>query len=118
MTIREQTEDFIAQYNALKPKSAEKYDAKRRVKSPSWQTIAKQNGVTRWTDLLTALDLPKITLAPLTYTVTRTIRLGDMYISEEEWRAGIPSVETMAAAIDGKINYEMKSIEKLAKYMR
>ena len=91
------TADFIAQFGAIKPTSAEQYDKQRRKNTPSWQTIARYNGEKRWAELLASLGLEKLPKSP-EITVTHTIRIGDMFISDEEWFAGIPSRETMAAA--------------------
>ena len=87
------TEDFIAQFAAIKPESAEQYDRQRRKKSPSWQTIAKYNGKKRWTELLSLLGLAKATEARAVLTVTRTIRLDGIYISGGEWPGGKPPAE-------------------------
>jgi len=106
----EWTKDFVAQFGAIKPTSAEQYDKERQKKTPSWQTIARYIDVTRWTELLLALGLEKGS-EPAILNVTHTIRIGDMYISDEEWFAGTPSRETMAAAIANGVNYEMKSLD-------
>ena len=87
------TEDFITQFAAIKPESAEQYDRQRRKKSPSWQTIAKYNGKKRWTELLSSLGLAKATEARAALTVTRTIRLDGIYISDKAWPGGKPTAE-------------------------
>ena len=98
----EWTADFIVQFGEIKPASAEQYDKQRQKKTPSWQTIARYNGQTRWAELLAALGLAKASGSP-ELTVTHTIRLGELYISDKEWFAGMPTRETMAAAIAGGV---------------
>jgi len=43
---------FLADYHANRPCSAEAHNAKRTGGTPSWQTIAKMFGVTKWVDWL------------------------------------------------------------------
>ena len=83
----------MAQFAAIKPESAERYDRQRRKNSPSWQTVAKYNGKKRWTELLSSLGLAKAAEAQAALTVTRTIRLGGVYISGEAWPGGKLSAE-------------------------
>ena len=45
-------EIFISEYHKVKPGSAEEYNSRRSSGLPSWATIAKQFGITKWLDWL------------------------------------------------------------------
>lgn len=53
--------DFIAQYSALKPRSAAEYNKKRAQGLPTWAAVARACGLTKWYELLEycGLDRPQ-----------------------------------------------------------
>ena len=51
------TNDFIATYHRIVPKSAKDYDLRRPKGMKCWATIAQHNGCTNWTSLLEKLSL-------------------------------------------------------------
>ena len=57
-TIRQQyVEEFISEYNRIKPRSADEYDAKRTLGAKSWQTVRGRCKQKSWRGLLRHLDL-------------------------------------------------------------
>ena len=48
---------FLSDYHNNKPCSAEEHNAKRTIGSPSWQTIAKMFGVSKWVDWLNYCEI-------------------------------------------------------------
>lgn len=54
-TVKSQQEwidDFIEQFNQIKPKSAKDYNAKRDKTTPTWLTIARYLNISTWNELL------------------------------------------------------------------
>lgn len=54
---KEWTQIFVEEYKRIQPKSMEEYDRQRLQKTPSWITIARINGVNKWSELLGILGL-------------------------------------------------------------
>ena len=48
----EYIEEFITQYERIKPRTEKEYNAARNKESPTWMTIARYVGVTSWGELL------------------------------------------------------------------
>ena len=59
------TQDFIEDYNHIKPRSADEFDAHRRHTTRCWFTIARYNGERTWTGLLNTLNLPSYSHIPM-----------------------------------------------------
>ena len=55
---KQYSEEFIKEYNRIKPRSADEYEAKRSKGSKSWQTIRARCNQTSWRGLIRYLDLP------------------------------------------------------------
>jgi hypothetical protein len=51
-------------------------------------------------------------------TVTRTIRIGELTLSEEEWSAGTPAAATIEAAIAGNVAYTPKALDTLERHVK
>jgi hypothetical protein len=85
----EWTADFIRQYKNIKPHSGSKYDLAKGADSPSWQTIAKYNGVKGWRGLISHFNLtsyrPKRKGDGIPFNVTHTIRIDGRLITDDEW---------------------------------
>ncbi len=66
-------DDFKAQFNKIKPKSAKEYNAKRDNGSPTWLTVARYLQLSTWKELLAAVNVVKDTSTiNRTYTVTHS----------------------------------------------
>ena len=57
------TEQFISEYNRIRPMGQREYDQKRDPNYPGWATIAKMNGVKTWSALQEKLGLKRYRLA-------------------------------------------------------
>lgn len=51
-TEQEWIDDFKEQFDKIQPKSANDYNNKRDKSTPTWLTIARYLGVTKWTELI------------------------------------------------------------------
>ncbi len=51
-------QEFISEYNRIKPRSADEYDSKRTKGVKSWQTVRSRCEQTSWRGLIKHLDLP------------------------------------------------------------
>jgi hypothetical protein len=51
--------NFIKTYNTYKPHSAIKYNEVKGIGTPTWKTIAKMYGLTKWNELLDLCELDK-----------------------------------------------------------
>lgn len=56
-TVESLIEDFITQYNAIKPTGSKEYNTKRKINSPTWNTVASYCNVSTWRDLIIKLNL-------------------------------------------------------------
>lgn len=80
---QEWIDDFITQFNEIKPKSANEYNAKRNESTPVWNTIAKYLNVATWTELvkITGVDINSLRIQEAyhsrQYTVNSTSPLYD-----------------------------------------
>lgn len=59
-TISEWTQLFVKDYHKVSPTSQRDYNSRRSSGLPTWETIARLNDICRWTDLLRALGLKKL----------------------------------------------------------
>ena len=55
---KEYSEEFIREYNRIKPRSADEYDEKRNKAVKSWQTVRHHCGQKSWRGLIRHLGLP------------------------------------------------------------
>ena len=55
---RPDIEAFLAEYDRIRPTSAEQFSAERSPGTKGWMYIARLCGTTRWRELLALLDLP------------------------------------------------------------
>lgn len=51
-TEDEWVEDFVRQFNEIKPRSAKDYNAKRAEGTPTWLTVARYLGLSTWGELV------------------------------------------------------------------
>lgn len=56
-TVKEWTDSFISDYKRVMPKTQDEYNRLRAPSLPTWNTIAKMNGLTSWNNLLISLEL-------------------------------------------------------------
>lgn len=76
------TEEFIKEYERIKPRSADDYEAKRSRNVKCWQTVRARCGLTSWRSLLSYLGLPSYSnvpreYKPMEFDVTVTTDLDD-----------------------------------------
>ena len=75
-------EEFIKEYDRIKPRSADDYEAKRSRNVKCWQTVRARCGLTSWRSLLSYLGLPSYSnvpreYKPIEFDVTVTTDLDD-----------------------------------------
>ena len=78
------TEEFIKEYERIKPRSADDYEAKRSRNVKCWQTVRARCGLTSWRSLLSYLGLPSYSnvpreYKPIEFDVTVTTDLDDYF---------------------------------------
>lgn len=66
----EWTSMFIEDYRRISPKTQDEYNKLRSPSLPTWNTIAKMNGVTTWNRLLILLGLKRDPNAPINFIIT------------------------------------------------
>ena len=52
-------EDFIAEYEKLRPRTSDEYNERKRSDLPRWQVLMKYYNLTCWTKVLEQFDLPR-----------------------------------------------------------
>ena len=101
-TKAEWTADFLRQYHEKKPPTGRQYDLVRDSGSPSWQTVAKYNGVRGWHGLIAHFGLTSYRPARkgdgAPFHVTHTIRVDGMLITDDEWFEYLALGEALDAA--------------------
>ena len=68
-SVAEWNELFRTEFCRIHPRGQDDYNYRRDKALPTWNTVAKMNGVKRWSELLRLLDLKKCPVKP-EYKVT------------------------------------------------
>lgn len=91
-SCEEYTNDFVAQYRSVNPKSAVEYNKLRPKGYPTWSVVAAMNGVTTWCALLKLFNLDKKPVSKLkviSISESGSIELLKKLIAENNARRNI-----------------------------
>lgn len=69
-SVAEWTSMFLEDYKRIRPKTQAEYNKLRSPSLPTWNTIAKMNGVTSWNNLLILLELKCDPNTPINFSIT------------------------------------------------